>query len=113
MDLDGLNKIAIEAKQLESVASSLRRKSELLARYRKGSAPLLDVIRDASESRPCDDRPTETALHRALANVREEVIRLAELDLEIQARPLSNRARVLRALVAAFLVEDPEIKEPS
>lgn len=108
MNLTDLNKLQSEASSCESTARYLREDAARIARDRRdlGHRPLrevLDGLRQYSQAR-------REAVERAEALLRDDLLRLAELDLEGQARRLTAEANAKRAALAAYFGEKAEGK---
>ena len=106
MNLADLNKLRQEAETAEAKASSLKGQAAEVAERRKGPLTLTEALDDLKRYRV--DR--RDAIVRAEALLRDDLLRLAEMDLEGQARRFTAEARAKRAALAAFFVGEPESK---
>ena len=110
MNLSALIKLQNEASGCESRARDLRQQAaEIGARRRADTRTLGEVLSDLKRYR--EER--RAAIERAEALLRDDLLRLAELDLEGQARRLTAEADAKRAALAAFFGGPDESKAPA
>ena len=105
MTLDELNKLSSDANYQANLAATLERKASSIADVRNGDKPLDEAIRCICryESQP----EILAAILGAQAALRSDMLRIAELGLQSQARTLKSQARAKRAQLAAYL-DEPE-----
>lgn len=106
MNLADLNKLQSEASSCEARARGLKAQAASLADARRGTATLWDAL-NSYRTLYTERRD---ALLRAEALLRDDLLRLAELDLEGQARRLMAEANAKRAAIAAYFGEKAEAK---
>lgn len=106
MTLDDLNKLARDADAAALRASTCKSDAARIARERDGARPLLTVLSEIYRLSYLGD--ARTALERASAFLRDDLLLIAEADLNGQARAAETEAKAKRAQIAAFFVEPPQ-----
>jgi hypothetical protein len=112
MTLDDLKKIDTERASVDSQAKSLKYYESRLAGYRNGDHSLVEIMYDVHKGDQYNTpRVMSKALNEAINHFKIDILRLAEIGLEAEARTLTTRAAALKAQLDAYLTE-PE-KEPT
>lgn len=107
MNLADLNELKSKADHRESCARDLREQAaEIATRRRADSRPLGEILSDLKRYR----KERREAIERAEALLRDDLLRIAEMDLEGQARRLTAEANAKRAALAAYFGEKAEAK---
>lgn len=106
MTLDELKKLDASAVSLELRARERREAAAWLCKVRRDdTVPLGEVVNGAMKAWVAWHSIAAGAVRRAEAVVRDEVLRIAELDLEAEARRLTAEARARRAAISIYLEE--------
>lgn len=104
MTLEELKDISRAAEVAENNARYRNDAAKSIAGARNSDATLVKVVYDM---RQYDHMQLKSgALEFAEASLRDDLLRLAELRLEAEARALTAKARALRAQLAAYLDQD-------
>jgi len=104
VNLADLIKLQNEASHCEARARDLKGQAAgIAARRRADTRPLMEVLADMKRYR--EER--RAAVERAEALLRDDLLRIAEMDLEGQARRLTAEANAKRVAIATFFGEEP------
>jgi hypothetical protein len=107
MTLDELNKIERDRSGAEMRARSLKEAEQYFATLRNGDKELVEIIYELNKNRQYGSWHEERAkfLNAAVNRFKIEIMRLAELQFEAEARGQTSRALILKTQLDAFLNE--------
>lgn len=104
--LQYLNRINNEIKACDSQCEVKTRSQNLLARHRNSDSSFTSIFLDLSKANYGDGEEAKNALHRAADKFKLEIIRLAELDLQHQAREKKIKSKMLGEKISKSIISE-------